>query len=112
MMDHFNRSNGLIPFWDLTTPEDEKARRMETFYAAIYPAWAPIVQRHWEREINDTTRDPAFDFREIDCLHECDLAVKRAGARVDRGGVKTERQAKQDHLKERVVTGAKAVYGY
>ena len=112
-MDEMNMKNGILPFWtsEKILPGDREDR-VKMFEAAIYKVWAPIVQKHIERELKDKTNNGDFDFKELDVLHECDLAVHQSGYRVDRiTGTLTERDSRAQEAKASVLAGAREVYG-
>ena len=110
LLESQNLTNGLSPFWGQKVLDFERTRRQEMFYAQIFKTWAPIVQRHYERELNDKTNNRALDFREIDALHECDLAVKASGHTIDRFSAAADHQHQE--RKENVIAAARNVYDH
>ena len=110
LTESLNMRNGLNPFWSQKVLDFERTRRTEMFYAQIFKTWAPIVQRHMDRELNDKDRNAAADFREIDVLHECDLAVKASRHTVDRQ--RSEADNQHQERREQVTAAARSVYDH
>ncbi len=86
----------LVPFWAPKLDPVLAIARVDGFFKKIYSYWAPKFNRYIDSCL-DKTEGPFK--REIECLHEADLAIHSSGERVDRGDF-TERNPREMRRKE------------